>query len=1500
MIYLKVKRPSLWSFSLTLCLLTYSLFVPNTIQAQKTLKKPLSLRFCGEIEEKTVCQYNDHYLTTKSGKVHDKSFEVVDRFGRTHCKKIPLKKQKPLTQKQSLTVPFIPTLLDPDYVSPQGLFAVYLSTNTDSPPPAGMGFASNAAARNTVAQVFADLEQLIVENPNSTPFEPVKFNLSSAYFNSPALASATSYYDHGTFPAGTIINGEVWRAINLGNNASDEWDGRITVNFFHTLRTEVNAGQAGGGYDLYSTLLHEVMHALGFASGIDIDGSPRNNNAFLPFDNLLHTQTGNNLIDAQGNFITAQLGSITSGCPSDLHLGVNDRNIFAPSTFASGTSLSHIDVGNNCNFPLQDYVMSPVISLNTPRRLHPHEFDLLCELGYDLSASYGNPNIVEFSNPATVTSLSNISNVIAYSGCAPSLSSVVGVNDYAGAGAALTVQNCQGVSIDILESDLLSNDVSSLGLPLQINNIVATEGTLTTTGQAPNRTFTYTPSSIGNVQLMYQPIDNAQNLGNNTYVFITVTSCPGFDCTNTDPCNLICNPEVVDFGNCNSGNCISLQISGGTDCSSPNNIHIPGWESYFFSPDWMPNSTFNSCEINNWNLNTELLPNATGGRFSFFSSQVVNPGENRNLLSEVLTTNINFQPNTRYLLSYHKIDGYDNSSPAPANPGLQVCLMEEFNPTPFILRYSHTAAGVSPASSESVDFDLDRWDLIVDNTVGDSWSQTVLDFTTASNSSFQYLCFHNPVDSSFLIGNQYATASELYFTQLDRFELIEDRLQDLPSNYSVSCGASANIGIPLCSVSNMTFEWWDATNNVQLTAGNTILNASPLGTYVVTTTNTNGSTIGISDIYNAINLELRRVIPTQSVNGIAITNAIPNANNVASTTIDVIGGGSPTDASFTFVVDQVNCADLTFQANSTNAGETHSWDFQNDGTVDATGDNINFVFPGLGSYDVVHIVSNSCGSIQDTVNVTISNCVIPVNCSWPKYYGANTSLLEEAKTLVVDNNENVFVQGLVDGSVAFENGTFIPGESFLAKYDSCGTLLWVKDIQAYGRLFSTMKIDNQGNPMLLSTTATGTTDSDISYHLTKFSGSTGNVIWSNSIEQWKCFITPSFDINMNTNDVYLAANVSKYSRIKQANGTYVINYTAPVQTTIYPKDQAFLIRFNSSGMAIWSDKLIAYGGNAHLLDVVVAENTNRVFVLGSASDNSFSVGNIVFNSNSSLSLSPTVSSGEMFITAYNFAGNAVFANLYPVSMPPHLAAQIEFSNTDNQIYVANADYQLHLFDINGTALTSVNMSTKVGLMHFDQAANRLIAGGSATNVTSIQTGVIKINKYAGANQVWSYVKNALPAKATISAVYASPVSDRIYFTGMFWDGDFPFNSSDVMLNAGGKDAYVARITDQGSSATYKTASTPLTTDETLPAVANGMESFSVFPNPSDGIFHVMMDANQESNAQIEVYDYSGKLILQQVSSSSQFTVDLSTQPKGIFLLLVKKSGVVYTERIVRQ
>ena len=432
--------------------------------------------------------------------------------------------------------------------------------------------------------------------------------------------------------------------------------------------------------------------------------------------------------------------------------------------------------------------------------------------------------------------------------------------------------------------------------------------------------------------MRYQPLDNSGNYGNYTYVNIHITSCSGLGCVNTNTCNLICNPEVIDNGNCGIDECIYFQFSAPfSNCSSTDNFNVPGWTNLFFSPDWLPDVNFTSCTNGTSAFfNTNLLPNPSGGRISFFSSQRATPSNSTNTFtSEAASTSVNIQPNKNYILSYHKIDGIDFSLTSSPNIvpaiGLKVGLniIDDVNlPTTDLLKYRHNriVGTVTNGTSQSNQFfNNTNVELITDMSISSNWSQTVLNFTSPNNAQYSLLSFYGLVDESYLntvnsyINPQYSSQSEISVYQFDRFELIEDHLQDIPNEYIVDCGVSTSVGIELCSVANMQFQWWDVTNNIQLTNANTILNTSPLGTYSVISTNANGSILEISNIYSDINLELRRVMPSLSNAGLAIFDNVPAMDNIKSVVVNVLGGDAPYDATFTATENSPNCFELTFQ-----------------------------------------------------------------------------------------------------------------------------------------------------------------------------------------------------------------------------------------------------------------------------------------------------------------------------------------------------------------------------------------------------------------------------------------------------------------------------------------------------------------------------------------------------------------------------------------------------------
>lgn len=88
---------------------------------------------------------------------------------------------------------------------------------------------------------------------------------------------------------------------------------------------------------------------------------------------------------------------------------------------------------------------------------------------------------------------------------------------------------------------------------------------------------------------------------------------------------------------------------------------------------------------------------------------------------------------------------------------------------------------------------------------------------------------------------------------------------------------------------------------------------------------------------------------------------------------------------------------------------------------------------------------------------------------------------------------------------------------------------------------------------------------------------------------------------------------------------------------------------------------------------------------------------------------------------------------------------------------------------------------------------------------------------------------------------------------------------------------------------------PVATEDDL-----STSDISISPNPSDGIFNVLMNKNNsESNSAIfEVYDLSGKITHRQVLSGSADVVDLSFLPNGFYFGKIIMSGKEVVKKLV--
>lgn len=91
-------------------------------------------------------------------------------------------------------------------------------------------------------------------------------------------------------------------------------------------------------------------------------------------------------------------------------------------------------------------------------------------------------------------------------------------------------------------------------------------------------------------------------------------------------------------------------------------------------------------------------------------------------------------------------------------------------------------------------------------------------------------------------------------------------------------------------------------------------------------------------------------------------------------------------------------------------------------------------------------------------------------------------------------------------------------------------------------------------------------------------------------------------------------------------------------------------------------------------------------------------------------------------------------------------------------------------------------------------------------------------------------------------------------------------------------------------------------------IAEGIE-FSVYPNPSNGIFNLQLEKDEYSsleleNVKLEVYNSIGENILQSnlnyYSSSETISVDLSQQPTGIYFIKINSGKYVFNQKLIKQ
>lgn len=269
----------------------------------------------------------------------------------------------------------------------------FLDVTTNS----NIGFddaANGATRRATLIAVFDYLNTVLDHNGSTLDVQVQVSETDGTGF----LASAGTYFagSNGFQGGSTLFRIE---------NGTQQFPGTeeifVTVDFGYTWNDGLDPVQSGE-FDLFSTLLHEVTHGLGYLSLLASDGQSQfaPNTTFTRFDELfaLPASPGTPSITGSPLEFRPSDAPLTGGLDSVVFTGTNAATSFGsnppiatPTTFFPGSSMGHWQgpVGSFSAPSTQQGAVVAVMNASTPpnterREFAPFEIATLEDLGYSV------------------------------------------------------------------------------------------------------------------------------------------------------------------------------------------------------------------------------------------------------------------------------------------------------------------------------------------------------------------------------------------------------------------------------------------------------------------------------------------------------------------------------------------------------------------------------------------------------------------------------------------------------------------------------------------------------------------------------------------------------------------------------------------------------------------------------------------------------------------------------------------------------------------------------------------------------------------------------------------------------------------------------------------------------------------------------------------------------------------------------------------------------------
>jgi hypothetical protein len=546
--------------------------------------------------------------------------------------------------------------------------------------------------------------------------------------------------------------------------------------------------------------------------------------------------------------------------------------------------------------------------------------------------------------------------------------------------------------------------------------------------------------------------------------------------------------------------------------------------------------------------------------------------------------------------------------------------------------------------------------------------------------------------------------------------------------------------------------------------------------------------------------------------------------------------------------------------------------------------------------------------------ILLSNITFAQSWQWAKQIGGPG--MDRAFIGFVDSQSNVYVFGMYAKPYASTNYNncyldtdtlYGRDDSFLAKYDGSGNLLWLKNcVSNSGSMVIRGFAFDSANSVLY---VTGIYDFACNIDTCLLSTTLHSAFLAKLDENGNCIWAENIGANPVSSTAGTALAVDNNGYIYMAGVTDV---TIQIDTSSVPPG-SFLAKFDSDGNNLWSKTKFSYTGfQPQMIFTTLKYFNNNIYAAGQAAKLTYSdtlkvdtvlVTTFYLNGYGLLCMDAENSTARWLrVDGYPHNFNGYSKSIFDIDTNGNIYVAGSFYDTsyvEEDTLVANSTYNSWLakYDSSGNFIFVKQFYSTSAIKSFGVSVpdeNTVLLIGSVQGQGTL--GSVNVTASAGEDLLISRFDSAGNCSSADHAgvgvgVSMTALNNNIYITGIFPPTPVPSGSISIDGNT---------FTNYGWEDIVFAKHDMLINTETLGRPTNN--SLVIYANPNKGSFRLIVpdDFQHEKNLQLNIFDGHGKLIKQQTLNLAEQRpkMDIFNQASGTYVVTLSNGRKTYSGSMV--